>query len=58
MTVQYFDIAILGGGNAGMTLAAKISSKTKDKKIVVFEPQKANTKRKNLKLKNLLKRKL
>ena len=44
MTVQHFDIAILGGGNAGMTLAAKISSKTKDKKIVVFEPQKANTK--------------
>ena len=44
MTVQHFDIAILGGGNAGMTLAAKISSKTKDKKIVVFESQKANTK--------------
>lgn len=39
MTVDEFDIAILGGGNAGMTLAAKLSLSSCDKSIIMFEPQ-------------------
>ena len=31
-------IAILGGGNAGMTLAAELSLSNVDKKIIIFEP--------------------
>ena len=38
MTIDEFDIAILGGGNAGMTLAAKLSLASCDKSIVIFEP--------------------
>lgn len=39
MTIDEFDIAILGGGNAGMTLAAKLSLSSCDKSIIMFEPQ-------------------
>ena len=38
MTIDKFDIAILGGGNAGMTLAAKLSLASCDKSIAIFEP--------------------
>ena len=38
MTIDKFDIAILGGGNAGMTLAAKLSLASCDKSIIIFEP--------------------
>jgi len=39
LTIDEFDIAILGGGNAGMTLAAKLSLSSCDKSIIIFEPQ-------------------
>ena len=38
MTIDKFDIAILGGGNAGMTLASKLSLASCDKSIIIFEP--------------------
>ena len=36
-----FDIAILGGGNAGITLAAQLAAQTKPPSTVVIEPRSA-----------------
>lgn len=41
ITGNAFDIAILGGGNAGITLAAQLAAQTKPPSTVVIEPQSA-----------------